>query len=683
MIFTKLIQQIIAGLAKWIITDPIQQAKSIAWFQGYSRKVNHLTKMHGVKQACAVVKLQQLCITRHLAGSPLYSNTLRVGMLSEGIPKDMKPLLEDIMSRDPQIIRFILTVTTAIRMIPGDGTLPHSSIVLESRSDPNTEAKIIDWCKSSIFFGSIQTSFERCSIKNIKWELPHLSTKAGPNGQALGTSLRDLSLLPDWLSGAIAVLGGRNLRDYMRTLKDSISTVPEWILKISSKSFLRRLSVVRDRATKNRPIAIMDYWSQTALIGLHKTLFGVLKELPSDCTFNQDHITTIMKKFTSYQCMDLSAATDRFPVSLQASILQLLAGPDYAQAWRDVMVKLPFHHNGEEFTYNAGQPMGAYSSWAMFALSHHVIVQYAASLNGLIPFTDYAILGDDIVIGNPEVAKTYREIIKSLGMEVSDSKSHEGLHLLEFTKRFWYNYQGNLVEVTGFPLPGLLESLRNPFLIAQELTRAIKRQTLDVSNVPVSTSLSLFFSEWMGPRSSARLTTLIQEWWATVQLDNWVNSDLSQSSPPVVSCSHTDEQRKEFFQGLIIDQMDKQLKLLRVKLTHVINEALESNELGAQEFMKYHESGPDRDSLPNLHGVYFQPWFLVMENQVNLVDHYHELVKSSRLTGAGLNLEEYHTWLGQVRICSPETIRSTRNADIILSNKRKQFSELLPYVRWQ
>lgn len=97
------------------------------------------------------------------------------------------------------------------------------------------------------------------------------------------------------------------------------------------------------------------------------------------------------------------------------------------------MVKLPFSYKEKTYSYNAGQPMGAYSSWAMFALSHHIIIQYCAHKVGKPAL--YALLGDDVVIGDKEVADLYLKIVKSLGVEISDSKSHRGSTLCEFAKR--------------------------------------------------------------------------------------------------------------------------------------------------------------------------------------------------------------------------------------------------------
>jgi len=56
--------------------------------------------------------------------------------------------------------------------------------------------------------------------------------------------------------------------------------------------------------------------------------------------------------------------------------------------------------------------MGALSSWGMLALTHHVIVQVAAARVGFDKtFTDYAILGDDIVVANQSVAKAYHALM--------------------------------------------------------------------------------------------------------------------------------------------------------------------------------------------------------------------------------------------------------------------------------
>jgi hypothetical protein len=56
-------------------------------------------------------------------------------------------------------------------------------------------------------------------------------------------------------------------------------------------------------------------------------------------------------------------------------------------------------------------------------------------LNGIKTFKDYIILGDDIVIKNSNVAKTYIEVMNGLGVEVSVNKTHVSSDTYEFAKR--------------------------------------------------------------------------------------------------------------------------------------------------------------------------------------------------------------------------------------------------------
>jgi len=67
--------------------------------------------------------------------------------------------------------------------------------------------------------------------------------------------------------------------------------------------------------------------------------------------------------------------------------------------------------------------MGAKSSFALLALTHHVIVRLASIAANIPNFKNYVILGDDIVINNSEVASHYIRIMKSLGLEISLNKS--------------------------------------------------------------------------------------------------------------------------------------------------------------------------------------------------------------------------------------------------------------------
>jgi hypothetical protein len=73
-----------------------------------------------------------------------------------------------------------------------------------------------------------------------------------------------------------------------------------------------------------------------------------------------------------------------------------------------------------------------------------------------IRFTRYALLGDDIVINHHGVAAEYRTLLKSIGVDISDAKTHVSDDTYEFAKR-WI-YRG--LEVSPAPLGSLFEAVR-------------------------------------------------------------------------------------------------------------------------------------------------------------------------------------------------------------------------------
>lgn len=98
--------------------------------------------------------------------------------------------------------------------------------------------------------------------------------------------------------------------------------------------------------------------------------------------------------------------------------------------------------------------MGALSSWASLAITHHFIVQCAAWQAGVVPvgsfYRNYAILGDDLVIGDYAVARKYLAMCAVLGVGINTSKSimsRDGT-CIEFAKRTIYKGQ----DVSPVPL---------------------------------------------------------------------------------------------------------------------------------------------------------------------------------------------------------------------------------------
>jgi hypothetical protein len=309
------------------------------------------------------------------------------------------------------------------------------------------------------------------SKKSIDWKRYHISTKKGPSGQALWTSVSELlNALPELLISDLTLIAGSPLRSHMDAIRnaqfDGLSIGDVWLnlYPHNSKAF-RKLSYFSDKEGKSRVIAILDYWSQTALKPLHDSINRILKSIKTDCTFNQNHFQTTLPVGTdvTYHSLDLSNATDRMPLNLQKKIIGSIIGRRKSDAWGRVLVDwvYPCKERPDGIKYQTGQPMGAYSSWPAMALTHHYIVKLAALKVNKQNFWDYSLLGDDIVIADTSVAESYRAILKTLDMPISDAKTHVSKDIYEFAKRWVYFG----IEVTPFSIGGLLKSWRKyPYL---------------------------------------------------------------------------------------------------------------------------------------------------------------------------------------------------------------------------
>jgi len=242
-------------------------------------------------------------------------------------------------------------------------------------------------------------------------------------------------------------------------VKDSLSNLPKVLddyegelLQLPNNTLapLGRLSFKKEAAGKLRIFAMVDGWTQSILKPLHDALFDLLAKIPNDATFDQDAAfkRAISKSKISGHCYgyDLSSATDRLPIVLQGVILEGLIGRMLASLWQIILVErdyyIPVNSYGIEVKsvrYSVGQPMGALSSWAMLALCHHGILQYCSKLIGNTGWnTDYEVLGDDIVIFSPPLAKKYVEVMALFGVELNMAKSvvsHKKVPVVEFAKR--------------------------------------------------------------------------------------------------------------------------------------------------------------------------------------------------------------------------------------------------------
>jgi hypothetical protein len=138
--------------------------------------------------------------------------------------------------------------------------------------------------------------------------------------------------------------------------------------------------------------------------------------------------------------------------------MEFIFGAEVATAWASLLTEREYNSPIGPLIYKAGQPMGAYSSWASMALTHHFSVQVAAFRCGHRKmFTSYALLGDDLVLADAAVAASYKVLLGIFDMPYSKAKTHESVDSWEFAKR-WYIQR---TEVTPFSISGLMSVQRS------------------------------------------------------------------------------------------------------------------------------------------------------------------------------------------------------------------------------
>jgi len=267
-----------------------------------------------------------------------------------------------------------------------------------------------------------------------------------------------------------------------------------------------KLSTVYDQAGKARIVAITNWWIQLALKPLHDSIFSSLRKWNEiDGTFDQGAPLLRLYKERDprykFSCFDLSSATDRLPITLQVDILNALGVR--GDLWSELL-NFQWSISGDLFKlsdkyklnqlmgiksnilwkeafvkYAVGQPMGAYSSWGMLAVTHHVIVQIAAIRAGFSKntFRQYCVLGDDIVINNDRVAAHYQELMHTLGVGINPSKSIISYDVVEFAKR-WLTPYG---EISPLGPGNILNCSRNHGALGSLLYEAHQKGYFDTS----------------------------------------------------------------------------------------------------------------------------------------------------------------------------------------------------------
>jgi hypothetical protein len=219
--------------------------------------------------------------------------------------------------------------------------------------------------------------------------------------------------------------------------------VPVHISEKHTATYGGRISVLQQGGLRARVIAVPVAAAQVAFRPLHEDLNKILRFIPQDCTHDQMSGVTWasdeLRKGRVVHAVDLSSATDNFPLGFQTAVLEYLEYPYVEEFTEFCRLEFGQTSGGNTIRYTKGQPMGLYGSFALFALSHHVLLK---RIESRFRVNDtYRILGDDIVISDDRVYSEYLRAMEFLGVPISYHKCLSSDMLTEFA--------GKLIDPQG------------------------------------------------------------------------------------------------------------------------------------------------------------------------------------------------------------------------------------------
>jgi hypothetical protein len=469
--------QLTLKLVSWI--HQVFKLSDIRPYREYQILVDSLLRINKTRGPVFLIKYiksTRQALNIHLSGEFPVKRIPGVRVTSDGIPLILGPLIGPVRrGQSPATLQIVNTILYSTRALNLEAIPDTSSIT----SPPKGDLLVIKQYQRQFWKELGYRSNGHHTPRSLWFKQYHLTTKTGPNGHALWNSLADLDNVTPEMVYHLQTVGGPKLTEYINTLlksKDCLSGK----LPLKGKSH-RKISYFPDKEDKVRIIAIGDYFTQAALKPLHHYLFKVLKKIPQDCTFNQAAFKDKINGWTRFYSIDLSNATDRFPIQTIIDTLEGHLPHEYLKSWKWLMVGMPFDFQGSKISYSVGNPMGFYSSWASFTVAHHYVMFYCCKVLR-IPWKEakYVLLGDDILIGDHQLAEKYKEVISGLGVEFSKVKTYESKNFFEFAKRLFINGS----EISPFPVSSIKESHKRYYLMVNLLSELANKGWVAVEGIP-------------------------------------------------------------------------------------------------------------------------------------------------------------------------------------------------------
>jgi len=200
-----------------------------------------------------------------------------------------------------------------------------------------------------------------------------------------------------------------------------------------------KISFLQEGGCKARVVCQPSFWCQVYFRPASDQLFEVIRSLERNqkgqhvlsCVLDQNTGAYLLEKWLKEGrklfSVDLSAATDRFPLEPQLQYLKGIGMEKWSGAFKELSEGKFYVPQTKQFwSYSVGQPMGIAGSFPLFHLTHHAILTGLCKHLKFPPEPQACVLGDDVLIADERLDKAYRSLLVQLGVEVSKVKSSRG-----------------------------------------------------------------------------------------------------------------------------------------------------------------------------------------------------------------------------------------------------------------
>ena len=280
-------------------------------------------------------------------------------------------------------------------------------------------------------------------------------TSSYPYDEAIHLNRRDKEKYPYLSAVASLLTKGFVPQELIDFLGDNSLRQAAAAVQVNSTDYTYgNISVIQEGGAKARVVCTPNAWVQIYMKPLHDSLMSYITSLEKaqfsdkwvydsrryvggvSCVTDQVAgayvAMTKMEQGSFISGVDLSSATDRFPLELQLAVLEELDLGVFAKALRKLAGPYRSPNRREEWCYAAGQPMGLYGSFPLFHLTHYSVLNAICLRLGLpAGGKHFAVVGDDVLIFDKALEREYLRLMGVWGVPISNHKSYSG-ELVEF-----------------------------------------------------------------------------------------------------------------------------------------------------------------------------------------------------------------------------------------------------------